>query len=133
MRCEPAEGVAYSAGAARATLPSRTTAARAPSAASSRIGSVRLYQVKRIGFVFMPPARQAARMPAADLPTAALPHLPAGASTASALWLAALGYGARWLAPCFARARAWQWLDATIAATMGVRSVALLRHALAGP
>lgn len=72
-------------------------------------------------------------MPAADLPTAALHHLPAGASTASALWFAALGYGARWLAPCLARPRAWQWLDATIAATMGVLSVALLRQALAGP
>jgi len=56
----------------------------------------------------------------------------AGASTASALWFGALGFGARWLAPFFARPRAWQWLDAVIAATMFVLSAALLRHALAG-
>ncbi|CAN7398751.1 LysE family transporter [Pseudorhodoferax sp. LjRoot39] len=42
----------------------------------------------------------------------------AGAALASAGWFAALGFGARWLAPVFARPRAWQWLDRCIGATM---------------
>nr|WP_145549122.1 LysE family transporter [Variovorax boronicumulans] len=42
----------------------------------------------------------------------------AGAALASAGWFAALGFGARWLAPVFARPRAWQWLDRIIGATM---------------
>ncbi|MDX8121025.1 LysE family transporter [Janthinobacterium sp. GMG2] len=54
----------------------------------------------------------------------------AGASTASLLWFASLGYGARWLAPWFARPRAWQVLDGLIGVTMFVLSALLLRHAL---
>jgi L-lysine exporter family protein LysE/ArgO len=54
----------------------------------------------------------------------------AGASTASLLWFASLGFGARWLAPWFARPRAWQVLDGLIGATMFVLSALLLRHAL---
>jgi len=42
----------------------------------------------------------------------------AGASAASLLWFTALGYGARGLAPLFARPRAWQILDALIGMTM---------------
>ena len=34
----------------------------------------------------------------------------AGASSASLLWFCALGFGARWLAPLFAKPRAWQVL-----------------------
>ncbi|MBA4177283.1 MAG: amino acid transporter [Leptothrix sp. (in: Bacteria)] len=41
-----------------------------------------------------------------------------GAATASAAWFSALGYGARWLAPWFARPRAWQVLDVIIGLTM---------------
>lgn len=55
----------------------------------------------------------------------------AGASAASALWFGALGFGARWLAPWFARPRAWQVLDALIGLTMAVLAVLLARHALA--
>ena len=40
------------------------------------------------------------------------------ASAASLLWFSALGYGARRLAPLFARPRAWQVLDALIGFTM---------------
>jgi len=57
----------------------------------------------------------------------------AGASTASLLWFGLLGFGARWLAPWFARPRAWQVLDALIGVTMWVLAALLLRHALAGP
>ncbi len=56
----------------------------------------------------------------------------AGASTASALWFTGLGFGARWLAPWFARPRAWQVLDALIGLTMAVLSALLLRRVLAG-
>ncbi len=56
----------------------------------------------------------------------------AGASTASLLWFGLLGFGARWLAPWFARPRAWQVLDALIGVTMWVLAALLLRHALAG-
>jgi len=56
----------------------------------------------------------------------------AGASSASLLWFALLGFGARWLAPWFGRPRAWQVLDGLIGATMVVLSALLLRHALIG-
>jgi L-lysine exporter family protein LysE/ArgO len=56
----------------------------------------------------------------------------AGASTASALWFSMLGFGARWLAPWFARPRAWQVLDGLIGVTMMVLSALLVRHALGG-
>ena len=55
-----------------------------------------------------------------------------GASAASLLWFAALGYGARRLAPWFAQPRAWQVLDGLIGVTMFVLSALLLRHALGG-
>jgi L-lysine exporter family protein LysE/ArgO len=42
----------------------------------------------------------------------------AGAMSASLCWFAALGFGARFLAPLFATARAWRVLDALIALTM---------------
>ncbi len=53
----------------------------------------------------------------------------AGASTASLVWFTLLGFGARWLAPWFARPRAWQVLDALIGVTMWVLAAMLLRHA----
>lgn len=56
----------------------------------------------------------------------------AGASSASLVWFAMLGFGARWLAPWFARPRAWQVLDGLIGVTMFVLAALLLRHALAG-
>jgi L-lysine exporter family protein LysE/ArgO len=56
----------------------------------------------------------------------------AGASSASLVWFALLGFGARWLAPWFARPIAWQVLDGLIGATMFVLSALLLRHALFG-
>jgi L-lysine exporter family protein LysE/ArgO len=54
----------------------------------------------------------------------------AGASGASVCWFALLGFGARWLAPWFARPRAWQVLDALIGLTMWVLAALLLQHAL---
>jgi L-lysine exporter family protein LysE/ArgO len=54
----------------------------------------------------------------AQHPGAAKWAFAAGAATASAAWFSALGYGARWLAPWFARPRAWQLLDVLIGVTM---------------
>jgi L-lysine exporter family protein LysE/ArgO len=56
----------------------------------------------------------------------------AGAAGASAAWFTLLGYGARALAPWFARPRAWQWLDRLIGLTMLVLAAMLLRHVLVG-
>lgn len=56
----------------------------------------------------------------------------AGAAAASLVWFSLLGFGARWLAPWFARPRAWQVLDGLIGATMFVLSALLVRHALVG-
>ncbi|WP_336880843.1 LysE/ArgO family amino acid transporter [Rhodococcus globerulus] len=50
----------------------------------------------------------------------------AGAITASALWFAALGYGARLLTPLFAKPNAWRVLDAIIAVMMTTLGVSLL-------
>jgi L-lysine exporter family protein LysE/ArgO len=54
----------------------------------------------------------------------------AGAGSASALWFSTLGFGARWLAPLFARPMAWRLLDALIGLTMFVLAAMLVRHAL---
>jgi L-lysine exporter family protein LysE/ArgO len=66
----------------------------------------------------------------AQQPAALRAWFVAGASLASCAWFALLGYGARWLAPWFARPRAWQMLDRLIAVTMVVLAALLLRHAL---
>jgi L-lysine exporter family protein LysE/ArgO len=51
-----------------------------------------------------------------------------GAASGSVLWFTALGYGARWLAPVFARPRAWQVLDLLIGLTMLLLSGLLWRR-----
>ncbi|HEU4776584.1 MAG TPA: LysE/ArgO family amino acid transporter [Telluria sp.] len=56
----------------------------------------------------------------------------AGASCASLGWFGALGFGSRWLAPWFARPKAWQVLDGLIALTMFALSALLVRHVLTG-
>ncbi|MGO4763917.1 LysE/ArgO family amino acid transporter [Cupriavidus sp. 2KB_3] len=56
----------------------------------------------------------------------------AGASAASLCWFGLLGFGARFLAPWFARPKAWQVLDALVGVTMFVLSALLVRHAWAG-
>ncbi len=56
----------------------------------------------------------------------------AGVSSASLTWFVVIGYGARWLAPWFARPRAWQVLDGLIGLTMAALALLLVRQALAG-
>lgn len=50
-----------------------------------------------------------------------------GAALASLLWFVSLGYGARWLAPWFAKPRAWQVLDGLIGLTMWLLAGLLMR------
>lgn len=68
----------------------------------------------------------------AQQPAALRGWFAAGACGASLLWFTLLGHGARWLAPWFARPRAWQWLDGLVGATLLVLAIALLRHAVTG-
>jgi L-lysine exporter family protein LysE/ArgO len=55
-----------------------------------------------------------------------------GAACASGVWFTTLGFGARLLAPIFARPRAWQVLDTIVGLTMLSLAVALIRQGLAG-
>lgn len=55
-----------------------------------------------------------------------------GASAASLLWFGLLGFGARYLAPWFARPKAWQVLDGLIGLTMWVLAAWMVKLALSG-
>jgi L-lysine exporter family protein LysE/ArgO len=59
------------------------------------------------------------------------PWFMVGACAASLSWFAALGYGARWLAPWFARPAAWRWLDGLVGLTMFALAAALMQPWLA--
>jgi len=67
----------------------------------------------------------------AQQPAVLRPWFVTGASVASLVWFGLLGFGARWLAPWFARPKAWQVLDGLIGLTMWVLAILLVRHALA--
>ena len=55
-----------------------------------------------------------------------------GAACASGVWFTTLGFGARLLAPIFARARAWQVLDTVVGLTMLSLAVLLIRQGFLG-
>ena len=67
----------------------------------------------------------------AQQPAGLRPAFVLGACAASALWFGSLGYGARRLAPWFARPQAWRWLDSFIGVTMLLLAALLARRALA--
>ncbi|EFQ84518.1 L-lysine exporter [Aeromicrobium marinum DSM 15272] len=50
-----------------------------------------------------------------------------GAVLGSTVWFVALGFGARWLAPVFARPAAWRVLDGAIAVVMVLIAVSVAR------
>ena len=54
----------------------------------------------------------------------------AGAIAASVFWFSLLGFGARLLAPFFARPRSWQILDAAIAVFMVLLAISLINGSL---
>lgn len=66
------------------------------------------------------------------LPGTARPLFVAGAATASALWFAGLGFGARLLRPIFARPAAWRVLDGMVAAVMLALAGMLTMRGLGG-
>jgi L-lysine exporter family protein LysE/ArgO len=55
-----------------------------------------------------------------------------GAACASGVWFTTLGFGARLLAPIFAKPRAWQVLDTLVGLTMLFLAVVLIRQGIAG-
>jgi L-lysine exporter family protein LysE/ArgO len=55
-----------------------------------------------------------------------------GAACASGVWFTTLGFGARLLAPIFAKPRAWQVLDTLVGLTMLFLAVVLIRQGVAG-
>ncbi|GGC01077.1 putative transporter [Novosphingobium endophyticum] len=67
-------------------------------------------------------------------PAALRPLFVAGAATASFTWFAALGYGARFLKPVFARPAAWRALDAFVGVVMlGLAASLVVRAMALGP
>lgn len=55
-----------------------------------------------------------------------------GAACASGVWFTTLGFGARLLAPVFARPRSWQVLDTLVGLMMLTLAVVLIRQGAAG-
>ncbi|MGI9404773.1 MAG: LysE/ArgO family amino acid transporter [Hyphomicrobiaceae bacterium] len=64
---------------------------------------------------------------AGQYPAMQRPAFGGGAVLASCIWFYSLGYGARWLAPWFAKPAAWRVLDVLIGVIMWTITVALLR------
>lgn len=67
----------------------------------------------------------------AQYPPALQPAFVLGGSVASAVWFTALGFGARLLAPVFARPQSWRVLETMVAATMFAMAALLARAPLA--
>lgn len=66
----------------------------------------------------------------ASMPVDERPWFVIGAASASFAWFASLGFGARFLAPLFARPVAWRVLDLLIALMMAALAISLLQNAL---
>jgi L-lysine exporter family protein LysE/ArgO len=110
----------------RARQPGVLQAAAAPAAATPR----RTVLLQALGFTLLNPHVYLDTVVllgslGAQQPGTAKWAFGAAAASASALWFSALGYGARWLAPLFARPRAWQVLDVVIGLTMLVLAAGL--------
>lgn len=68
----------------------------------------------------------------ASLPATERPLFMAGAVVASVVWFTSLGYGARFLAPLFAKPIAWRVLDVTIGVMMLTLAASLVHGAVTG-
>jgi L-lysine exporter family protein LysE/ArgO len=66
----------------------------------------------------------------ASLPPPDRPFFMTGAATASLVWFSSLGFGARFLAPLFARPIAWRVLDLTIGVMMLTLAASLVHSAV---
>ena len=67
-----------------------------------------------------------------SLPPAERAPFIVGAVAASFAWFASLGFGARFLAPLFARPAAWRGLDVAVGTLMLALSFSLFRGVLTG-
>ncbi|RYE30647.1 MAG: amino acid transporter [Hyphomicrobiales bacterium] len=67
-----------------------------------------------------------------SMPADERPWFVIGGASASFAWFASLGFGARFLAPLFARPMAWRVLDLLIALMMAALAISLLQSAFAG-
>jgi L-lysine exporter family protein LysE/ArgO len=141
-RCDIAEGVTLSVRAARSKLPGLRAVRRAfqPQALRAAGGarvSLRGAVAQAAAFTFLNPhvyldtvllmGSIGARQPAD-----ARLWFVGGAALASGAWFAALGFGARLLAPLFSRPRAWQVLDVLVGATMLALAAGLVHQTLGG-
>ena len=68
----------------------------------------------------------------ASLPALERPLFITGAALASLLWFSSLGFGARSLAPLFARPMAWRVLDLAIGVMMLALAATLVHGAIPG-
>jgi L-lysine exporter family protein LysE/ArgO len=68
----------------------------------------------------------------ASLPPLERPLFMAGAALASFVWFSSLGFGARFLAPLFARPMAWRVLDVAIGILMLALAASLVHSAITG-
>ena len=66
-----------------------------------------------------------------SLPDSERPFFIIGASTFAAIWFAAIGFSARFLAPLFARPIAWRVLDVVTGLMMSVIAIVLVRGVFA--
>ncbi len=118
--------LAYGALAARRALSPHTLALQ-----GAAVGDLRAALLACLGFTYLNPHCWLDTVVllgsiAAQQPDDSRTTFAAGAITASGVWFFALGYGARLLAPLFARPLAWRLLDATIALVMMAIAASLI-------
>jgi L-lysine exporter family protein LysE/ArgO len=124
----------YGIGALRRAARPGALSAAGTSGATSLPGAL----ARAAGFTFLNPhvyldtVLLVGAVGAAQAPGAQASFL-AGASLASFAWFAGLGFGARLLAPLFARPAAWRVLDGAVGATMLALAAGLAVGALRGP
>jgi L-lysine exporter family protein LysE/ArgO len=117
--------------ARRALTPSRLTAAPAEEADIMRIVAATLAFTFLNPHVYLDTVVLVGSLSARFEGAARIAYA-AGAMSASALWFYGLGYGARLLAPVFARPAAWRVLDGLIACVMVAIALSLVRSWVSG-
>ncbi|WP_341893483.1 LysE/ArgO family amino acid transporter [Variovorax sp. YR752] len=118
--------LAYGALAARRALAPHTLAVQGPA-----VGDLRAALLACLAFTYLNPHCWLDTVVllgsiAAQQPEDSRTSFAAGAVSASGVWFFALGYGARLLAPLFARPVAWRMLDAAIALVMWTIAVTII-------
>lgn len=117
--------------ARRALAPSRLTAAPVEEAGLARVVAATLAFTFLNPHVYLDTVVLVGSL-SARFEGAARAAYAAGAMSASALWFYSLGFGARLLAPVFARPMAWRILDGLIACVMVAIALSLVRSWMTG-